>query len=139
MNKTFGYARVSTPKQTTDPWLELLRQAGGDEILVETGFGANRTRPELEQLLQSVQAGDTVVLVKLDRLARSLTDVLSIVKEIESKGAQLRSLQDPLIDTTTPNSKLIFGIFAVLAEYERELIRRRTLDGLDAAVLGVST
>ncbi|MCY3626125.1 MAG: recombinase family protein [Gammaproteobacteria bacterium] len=116
-----------------------MRQAGGDEILVETGFGANRTRPELEQLLQSVQAGDTVVLVKLDRLARSLTDLLSIVKEIESKGAQLRSLQDPLIDTTTPNSKLIFGIFAVLAEYERELIRRRTLDGLAAAVLGVST
>ena len=66
-------------------------------------------------------------------MARALTDLLSIVKEIESKGAQLRSLHDPLIDTTTPNGKLIFGIFAFLAEYERELIRSRTLDGLAAA------
>jgi len=133
MNKTFGYARVSTPKQTTESQLELLHQAGCEEIFVETGSGANRTRPELEKLLLMLRAGDTVVMVKLDRLARSLTDLLSLVKEIESKGAQLRSLQDPLIDTTTPNGKLIFGIFAVLAEYERELIRQRTLDGLAAA------
>jgi len=87
-----------------------LRQAGCEEIFVETGSGANRKRPELEQLLQTVRAGDTVVMVKLDRLARSLTDLLSIVKEIESKGAQLRALRDPLIDTTTPNGKLIFRI-----------------------------
>lgn len=133
MKKTFGYARVSTPKQTTESQLELLQQAGCEEIFVETGSGANCTRPELEKLLQMVRAGDTVVIVKLDRLARSLTDLLSMVKEIESKGAQLRSLHDPLIDTTTPNGKLIFGIFAVLAEYERELIRQRTLDGLAAA------
>jgi len=76
--------------------------------------------------------GDNVVVVKLARLSRSLTDLLSIVKEIESKGAQLCSLKDPLIDTTTPNGKLIFRIFVVLAEYERELIRRRTLDRLAA-------
>ena len=133
MNKTFGYTRVSTAKQTTESQLELLHQAGGEEIFVETGSGANRTRPELEKLLLMLRAGDTVVMVKLDRLARSLTDLLSLVKEIESQGAQLRSLHDPLIDTTTPNGKLIFGIFAFLAEYERELIRSRTLDGLAPA------
>ena len=70
MNKTFGYARVSTPKQTTDPQLERLCQTGGDEIFVETVSGANRTRPELEKLLQTVREGDTVVMVKLDWLAR---------------------------------------------------------------------
>ncbi len=69
MNKTFGYVRVSTAQQTVDPQLELLRQAGGDEILIETVSEANRTRPEPEQLLQTVRAGDTVVIVKLDRLA----------------------------------------------------------------------
>ena len=78
MNKTFGYARVSTPKQTTDPQLERLYQAGCEEIFVETGSGANRTRPELEKLLQTVRVGDTVVIVKLDRLARSPTDLLAL-------------------------------------------------------------
>ena len=85
MNKTFGYARVSTAKQTTESQLELLNQAGCEEIFVETGSGANRTRPELEKLLLMLRAGDTVVMVKLDRLARSLTDLLSLVKEIETK------------------------------------------------------
>ena len=71
--------------------------------------------------------------MKLDRLTRSLTDLRSLVKEIESKGAQLRSLHDPQLIPLPPNGKLLFGIFAVLTEYERELIRRRTLDGLVAA------
>ena len=74
-----------------------------------------------------------MIAVKLDRLSRSPQDLLSLVKDIETKRAQIRSLQDPLIYTTTTNGKLIFDIFAVLAEYERDLIRSRTIDGLAAA------
>ena len=133
MNKTFGYSRVSTSRQNADPQIELLRQAGCDDVLVEIQSGANRKRPQLEKLLTMLREGDTVVIIKLDRLSRSLHDLLSIAREIESKGAQMRSLQDPLIDTTSPNGKLIFGIFAVLAEYERDLIRARTIEGLAAA------
>ena len=133
MNRTFGYSRVSTSKQSSDSQNKLLREAGCDETFVEVCSGANRSRPELDKLLAMLRAGDTILVVKLDRLSRSLHDMLAIVREIEKKGAHLRSLQDPLINTASPNGKLIFGIFAVLAEYERDLIRARTLDGLAAA------
>ena len=133
MNRTFGYSRVSTSKQHLDTQTELLQCAGCDEIFVEVGSGANRERPQLDKLLSILRKGDIILVVKLDRLSRSLQDMLSIVGEIEKKGAHLRSLQDPLIDTTSPNGKLILGIFAVLAEYERDIIRARTLDGLAAA------
>jgi len=133
MNKTYGYSRVSTPKQLSDSQIELLNSAECDETFVEVQSGATRKRPELDKLLAKLREGDTILVVKLDRLSRSLQDLLSIAREIEEKGAHLRSLQDPLIDTTSPNGKLIFGIFAVLAEYERDIIRSRTLDGLAAA------
>ena len=87
----------------------------------------------LKKMLGLLREGDTVLVVKLDRLSRSLQDLLTITREIEQKGAHLRSLHDPLIDTTSPNGKLIFCIFAVLAEYERDIIRARTLEGLAAA------
>ena len=111
----------------------MLHDAGCDEIFVEVHSGANRRRSELEKMLGLLREGDTVLVVKLDRLSRSLQDLLTITREIEQKGAHLRSLHDPLIDTTSPNGKLIFGIFAVLAEYERDIIRARTLEGLAAA------
>ncbi len=133
MKKTFGYARVSTAKQHAEAQLELLQDAGCDEVFVEVQSGSNRQRPELEKLLARLREGDTLVVVKLDRLSRSLQDLLAIAQEIEKHGAHLRSLQDSLIDTTSPNGKLIFGMFAVLAEYERDLIRARTLEGLAAA------
>lgn len=133
MNKTYGYSRVSTSKQCADSQIQLLLDKGCDATFVEVQSGAKRTRPELDKLLGMLREGDTILVVKLDRLSRSLHDLLSIAREIEKKGAHLRSIQDPLIDTTSPNGKLIFGIFAVLAEYERDLIRARTLDGLAAA------
>ena len=133
MKKTFGYARVSTTKQHAEAQLELLQGAGCDETFIEVQSGANRHRPQLEKLLTGLREGDTLVVVKLDRLSRSLQDLLAIAQKIEKQGAHLRSLQDPLIDTTNPNGKLIFGMFAVLAEYERDLIRARTLEGLAAA------
>ncbi|MYC24730.1 MAG: recombinase family protein [Gammaproteobacteria bacterium] len=133
MNKTYGYSRVSTSKQLSDSQIDLLNGAGCDETFVEVQSGTNRKRPKLDKLLGKLREGDTILVVKLDRLSRSLQDLLSIAREIEEKGAHLRSLQDPLIDTTSPNGKLIFGIFAVIAEYERDIIRVRTLDGLAAA------
>ncbi|MYI76688.1 MAG: recombinase family protein [Gammaproteobacteria bacterium] len=133
MNKTYGYSRVSTSKQLSDSQIKLLKGAGCEETFVDVQSGATRNRPELAKLLDMLCDGDTILVVKLDRLSRSLQDLLSIAREIEEKGAHLRSLQDPLIDTTSPNGKLIFGIFAVLAEYERDIIRIRTLDGLAAA------
>ncbi|MCY3540746.1 MAG: recombinase family protein [Gammaproteobacteria bacterium] len=133
MNKTYGYSRVSTSKQLSDSQIGLLNSAECDETFVEVQSGATRKRPELDKLLAKLREGDTILVVKLDRLSRSLQDLLSITREIEEKGAHLRSLQDPLIDTTSPNGKLIFGIFAVIAEYEKDIIRVRTLDGLAAA------
>ena len=133
MNKTYGYSRVSTSKQHTDSQIELLKGAGCEETFVEVQTGATRNRPELDRLLSRLCQGDTILVVKLDRLSRSLQDLFSIAREIEETGAHLRSLQDPLIDTTSPNGKLIFGIFGVLAEYERDIIRVRTLEGLAAA------
>ena len=133
MNKTFGYCRVSTSRQLADSQIDLLHREGCDETFVEVQSGANRKRPELDKLLAKLREGDTLLVVKLDRLSRSLHDLLSIAGVIEKKGAHLRSLHDPLIDTTSPNGKLLFGLFAVLAEYERDLIRARTLDGLAAA------
>ena len=133
MNRTLGYSRVSTSKQLSDSQIKLLKSAGCEETFVDVQSGATRNRPELAKLLDMLSDGDTILVVKLDRLSRSLQDLLSIAREIEEKGAHLRSLQDPLIDTTSPNGKLIFGIFAVIAEYERDIIRVRTLDGLAAA------
>ena len=126
MSKTYGYSRVSTSKQTTDAQVELLKSAGCDQTFVEVQSGTNRKRPVLANVLDLLREGDEILVVKLDRLSRSLQDLLSIAKEIEKKGAHLRSLRDPLFDTTTPNGKLIFGILATIAEYEQDLIRSRT-------------
>ncbi|MYD45646.1 MAG: recombinase family protein [Gammaproteobacteria bacterium] len=133
MNRSFGYSRVSTSKQLSDSQIALLNSAGCNEIFVEVKSGTKRNRTELDRLLHRLREGDTILVVKLDRLSRSMQDLLSIAREIEEKGAHLRSLQDPLIDTTSPNGKLVFGIFAVLTEYERNIIRVRTLDGLASA------
>lgn len=115
-----------------DPQVRLLRQAACDRILAEAHAGANLKRPELENLLTKFCDGDTVV-VKLDLSTRSLDDLLSIVSEMGSRGVQIRSLQDPLIDATRPNEKLVFGIFDAQDEDERDLIRTRTIEGLAAA------
>ena len=133
MSKTYGYSRVAASDQTTDSQVELLKSAGCDKTFVEVRSGDNRERPVLAKLLGLLREGDEILVVKLDRLCRSLQDLHSIAKEIEEKGAHLRSLRDPLFDTTTPNGKLIFGILATLAEYQRDLIRSRTIDGLAAA------
>jgi DNA invertase Pin-like site-specific DNA recombinase len=127
-----GYARVSTQDQNLSLQLDALEQAGCQKIYREKITGATRERPELKKLLEQLRQDDIVVIWKLDRLARSLKDLVSLVNEIQEKGGALHSLNDQ-IDTTTPHGKFTFHIFAALAEFERDIIRERTKAGLAAA------
>ncbi|MCB1067654.1 MAG: recombinase family protein [Simkania sp.] len=128
----FGYARVSTHDQNLDLQIDALRKKGCEKIFHETVSGAKADRIELKKLLGEVRKGDVIMIWKLDRLARSLKDFLTITNELMEKGANLKSLNDP-IDTTSSQGRLIFNIFASLAEFERDLIIERTQAGLSAA------
>ena len=129
----YGYARVSTDDQNVDLQVDALRQAGCGVIFEEEGAsGSTRTRPTLDELLDVVVPGDQIVVWKMDRLTRSLKDLLVLSDEIDSSGVDLISLSDP-IDTSTSQGKAFFRIMGVLAELERDLIRERTKAGLQAA------
>ncbi len=127
-----GYARVSTADQTPDAQTDALTAAGAARIFAETSGGAARHRPELGRLLEQLRAGDVVMVTKYDRLARSLHDLLDIVLAIQARGAEFRSLAED-IDTATPAGRLIFHVFASIAQFERERIVERTREGLAAA------
>jgi len=127
-----GYARVSTRDQSPDLQIDALKQAGCERIYHDIASGAKSARPELDKLLSDVRRGDTVVFWKLDRLGRSLRHLVELVSELSNQGVGLQSLNDP-IDTTNAQGRLIFNLFASLAEFERELIRERTQAGLSAA------
>lgn len=127
-----GYARVSTRDQTVAAQRDALRKAQCDRIFEETASGANRERPELKAALDYMRKGDTLVVWKLDRLARSLKQLIETVESLESRGIGFRSLTEA-IDTTTAGGRLVFQIFGALAEFERQIIRERTRAGLDAA------
>ncbi|WP_422766350.1 recombinase family protein [Pseudomonas aeruginosa] len=127
-----GYARVSTRDQNADLQVDALKQAGCERIYQDIASGAKSARPDLDKLLAHVRAGDTVVIWKLDRLGRSLKHLVELVGELAERKVGLRSLNDP-IDTTHAQGRLVFNLFASLAEFERELIRERTQAGLSAA------
>lgn len=127
-----GYARVSTDDQNLHLQRDALDQAGCEQIFEDQFSGAKAERPGLQQVLQYARSGDTIVVWRLDRLSRSLKDLIEMVTLLESKGIGLRSLQE-VIDTSSSSGKLIFHIFGALAEFERNLIRERTQAGLQAA------
>jgi DNA invertase Pin-like site-specific DNA recombinase len=127
-----GYARVSTHEQSTDLQHDALTRAGCARIFSESASGAQRDRPELARALDYMRPGDTLVVWKLDRLARSIKQLIETVEDLQGKGIGFRSLTEA-IDTTTAGGKLTFHIFAALAEFERSIIRERTRAGLDAA------
>lgn len=131
MGEVFGYARVSTSEQNTQLQLDALREAGCSRIFVET-VSAVTDRPEYEHLLDVLRPGDTVVVWRLDRLGRSLRDLLDRVEYLHSVGVGLRSLRETL-DSTSAGGRLVMHVFASLAEFERDLIRERTVAGLTAA------
>ena len=127
-----GYARVSTADQELEPQRRALLAAGCAAIVEEKASGADRGRPELARLLARIGPGDTLVVVRIDRLARSLSHLLEVIGRLQAQGASFRSLGDP-IDTTGPSGTLILQILGAVAEFERALIRERTLAGLAAA------
>jgi DNA invertase Pin-like site-specific DNA recombinase len=132
MGYLLGYARVSTTDQQPGLQVDALERAGCYRVFIETASGARTDRPVLEQLLDQLRPGDTVVVWKLNRLGRSLRHLVDTVAGLADRGIGFRSLQEA-IDTTTPGGKLVFHVFAALAEFERDLIRERTIAGLAAA------
>jgi DNA invertase Pin-like site-specific DNA recombinase len=127
-----GYARVSTQDQNPVLQLDALKGAGCERIFVEKASGAQRSRPELAEALDFARAGDTLVVWKFDRLARSMKQLIETVEGMKAKGVGFRSITEA-IDTTTAGGKLVFHIFGALAEFERSIIRERTNAGLKAA------
>ena len=127
-----GYSRVSTRDQKPHLQLDALREAGCERIFEETVSGAKRERPELQAALDFMRSGDTLVIWKLDRLARSTHQLLETVERLLQRGIGLKALTQD-IDTTTAGGRLIFTVFGAIAEFEREIIRERTCAGLDAA------
>ncbi|RNI28909.1 recombinase family protein [Rufibacter immobilis] len=127
-----GYARVSTQDQKLEAQTDALTLHGCERIFKEKKSGKNKERPELEKMVSQLRSGDTVVVWKLDRLGRSLRDLIDLVEGFKAKGVDFVSLQDG-INTATPTGRFTFNVFASLAEFEREIIRERTKAGLAAA------
>jgi DNA invertase Pin-like site-specific DNA recombinase len=127
-----GYARVSTVEQNLDLQLDALTQAKCEKIFKDVKSGAKAERPGLSQALAYMREGDVLTVWKLDRLGRSLRDLIDTINALKARGIGFKSLQDA-IDTTTAGGMLIFHIMAALAEFERALIRERTQAGLNAA------
>jgi DNA invertase Pin-like site-specific DNA recombinase len=127
-----GYARVSTDDQSLDSQTDALSAAGAEKVFADKISGSRRTRPELDRMLEQLRDGDIVAVTKYDRLARSLKDLLEIVEAIRERGAGFRSLAED-IDTTTPAGRLVFHVFASIAQFERERISERTREGLASA------
>ena len=127
-----GYARVSTLEQDEALQVDALRSAGCGRVFVDKASGKLEHRPALDRLMDQLRPGDRLVVWRLDRLGRSLRHLIEAVQALEARGVAFRSLTES-IDTTTPGGKLIFHVFGALAEFERDLIRERTLAGLAAA------
>ena len=129
----YGYARVSSLSQSTDLQVARLRAAGCDVVRQEAASGRSRAgRSELDTILEFIQPGDTLMVVKLDRLGRSTRDVLNLVHELEGKGAALRVLE-PEIDTSKPEGRIILTTLSMVAEMELSFIKERQRAGIEAA------
>jgi DNA invertase Pin-like site-specific DNA recombinase len=129
----YGYARVSTDGQTLDAQMAALRSAGAVKVFREKASGAKSDRKELARALRALEAGDTLIVTRLDRLARSTRDLLNTLDAVAKAGASFRSLSDAWADTTTAHGRLMLTVLGGLAEFERELIRARTGEGRERA------
>lgn len=129
----YGYARVSTDGQSLEAQRTALREAGATVVFAEKESGAKTNRPALAKALTALQAGDVLVVTKLDRLARSTRDLLNTLASIGDKGSSFKSLADAWADTTTPHGKLMITVLGGLAEFERHLILSRTGEGRERA------
>ena len=129
----FGYARVSTDGQSVDAQVKALRAAGAEKIFRETVSGAQTDRAQLRRAIDGLGEGDTLLVARLDRLARSTRDLLNTLDTIAKAGAGFRSLADEWADTTTAHGRLMLTVLGGLAEFERDLIRARTGEGRERA------
>ena len=127
-----GYARVSTDDQTLDLQRDALKRSKCREVYEEQASGKSTGRPQLEGCLKSLRAGDTLVVWRLDRLGRNLADLVSLIAKLEQRKINFESMTEK-IETVSPAGRLVFHVFAALAEFERNLIRERTVAGLSAA------
>ena len=129
----FGYARCSTLDQNLDWQIDALMKEGCDRIFQEKFTGTRKDRPELLRMMDMLREGDTVIICELTRLSRSVKDLFDLVEQVEKAGANIKSLKEPWLDTTTPQGRLLFTIFSGVSQFERELIRERTMEGLASA------
>ncbi|MEK0218860.1 recombinase family protein [Bifidobacterium mongoliense] len=127
-----GYARVSTLEQNERLQTDALDRAGCERLFTDHASGTKAHRPELDHLLDTIRKGDTLVVWKLDRLGRSVQNLVDLMNLLQSRGVGFKSLTENM-DTTTPGGVLIFNVFAAMAQFERDLIRERTNAGLQAA------
>lgn len=128
-----GYARCSTADQNLDWQIDALEKFGCERIYDEKVSGTNKERPELNRMLDALRKGDTVIVCELTRLSRSTKDLFELVERINDVGANIKSLKEAWLDTTTPHGKLLFTITAGISQFERDLTYARTMDGLAAA------
>src|SRR5687767_1754719 len=128
-----GYARVSSHGQDLAVQLEKLEGAGCEKIFKEKRSGVDAGRPELKRCLEYLREGDTLLVTKIDRLARSTSDLYRIISELAEKGVAFRVVDDPTIDTTSRTGKLVMGILALIAEFENDIRRERQMDGIAKA------
>ena len=133
MGELVGYVRVSTLGQNLDVQLERLQAAGATKLFVEKRSGLDGDRAELSQCLSYLREGDTLVVTKLDRLARSTLHLHTIVERLASKNVGFKVLDDPSLDTTSRTGKLVFGILASIAEFETQVRRERQMEGIAKA------
>ena len=131
-NRLVGYARVSTDEQTTRMQLDALEGAGCDPVFEESESGARRSRPQLDRALAVLRPGDTLVVWKLDRLGRSLRDLLDVAESLRERDVALRSLTEHL-DTATAAGKMLYAVLGAVAQFERDVLRERTIAGMRAA------
>jgi DNA invertase Pin-like site-specific DNA recombinase len=129
MSKIVAYARVSGPSQSVGGQVEELMAAGADKVFQETACGAKRDRTQLVKAIAALEEGDTFLVCRLDRFARSTRDLLNRLEEIADRGAKFKSLAESWADTTTPYGELMITILGGLATFERHLIRSRTGEG----------
>lgn len=133
VGRNIGYARVSTADQELDLQLDELEKAGCERIFSDKVSGSKADRPGLADCMECLESGDTLVVWRLDRLGRSMPQLVTLVEELRSRKVHFKSLCDGFLDTTTASGELVFHIFAALAQFERTLIQERTRAGLEAA------
>lgn len=133
MGAVVAYARVSTGQQDHQAQLDRLKAAGATKVFAEKRSGLDGNRPQLAECLRYVREGDTLIVTKLDRLARSTADLYRIVTELSDKGVGFKVLDDAAVDTTSRTGKLVMGILALIAEFETEIRKERQMEGIARA------